>query len=288
MREQVVASPAKINLHLQVLGKRPDGYHEIETIFLRIPLEDEMRIFIEGKGITLISSHPCFPLDSSNTVVRAYQLLSERVGGLPGIRVELEKRIPVGGGLGGGSSNAAAFLVAVNELLGLALSREDLLELGKRVGADVPFFILGAYAAVGKGIGDALEPLESAVKGYLLLVFPPLSVSTSWAYSSLSFPLTPPCTDINILALLLRKGDLAELALRVFNHLEGPVFDRYSLLARIKGGLLGKGALLALMSGSGSTLFGLFNEEGKAREAARWASGKGWGVCLVPLGEVGV
>ncbi len=288
MRELVVASPAKINLHLQVLGRRLDGYHELETIFLRIPLEDEMRIFLEGEGITLVSNHPRVSRDSSNTVVRAYQLLSELVGDLPGVTVELRKRVPVGGGLGGGSSNAATFLLALNNHLGLALSREELLELGRKVGADVPFFLQDVPAALGRGIGDQLEPLESALKGVLLLVFPPLSISTSWVYSSLSFPLTPPCTDINILALLLRRGDLAELALRVFNHLEGPVFVRYSLLAEIKGGLLERGALLALMSGSGSTLFGLFEEEGEAREAARWASGMGWGVCLVPLGEVGV
>ncbi len=288
MKELVVSSPAKVNLHLQVLGSRPDGYHRIETIFLGVPLEDRLRVSIEGEGLLLVSSHPQVPSGPSNTVAKAIRVLAGRVGRLPGIRVEIEKGIPPGGGLGGGSSNAAAVLVAVNELLGLGLSREELMDVGRKVGADVPFFLLGSSAAVGRERGDALEPIKSALRGYLLLVFPPLSVSTSWAYSSLSFPLTPPCTDINILALLLERGDLAGLASRVFNHLEGPVFAKYALLARIKGGLLERGASLALMSGSGSTLFGIFGEGESANEAARWASGMGWGVCLVPLGGVGV
>ena len=288
MKEIIISSPAKINLHLQVLKRRANGYHDIETIFLRIPLTDRLRISIEGEGLTLISNHPEVPLDQTNTLAKAYHILAKKLGGLPGIQVELEKKIPMGGGLGGGSSNAAAFLLTLNRLLDLGITREELLRLGSQVGADVPFFLLDAPAAVGRGIGERLEPLNCGLKGHLLLVLPPLSVSTSWAYSSLTFPLTPPCTNINILALLLERGDLAGLAPKVFNHLEGPVFARFALLGKIKEELLKRGATLAIMSGSGSTVFGIFEAKRSAIEAARWASGMGWGVCLVPLGEVGV
>lgn len=283
MKDLSIPSPAKINLHLQVLGKRPDGYHNIETLFLKVPLEDTLRVSLEGEGFTLMSRHPQVPRNETNTMVKAYKLLEQRVGKLPGIRVSLDKRIPLGGGLGGGSSNAAILLTALNQLLDLGLSREDLMEIGRRVGADVPFFMLDAPAALARGKGDRLEPLKSRLEGHLVLVMPPLSVSTSWAYSSLVFPLTPPCTNINILALLLERGDLAGLAPRVFNHLEGPVFGRFPLLKHIKEELLKRGASIALMSGSGSTVFGIFEAEEPAEGAARWASGMEWEVCLAPL-----
>ena len=289
MKELSFLSPAKINLHLQVLGTRTNGYHDIETIFLKVPLNDRLLISMKEKeGLTLVPDHAKVPTDDTNTMAKAYKILAQTMGRLPGIRVTLEKKIPPGGGLGGGSSNAATFMLALNELLDLGLSRDKLLLLGREGGADVPFFLLEAHAAVGQGIGDILTPIESKLEGHLLLVFPPLSISTSWAYSSLTFPLTPPCTDINILAFLLTKGDLAGLASRVFNHLEGPVQARYPLLTQIKEELQERGASLALMSGSGSTVFGIFEAEDIAREAARWASGMGWRACLVPLGKVGV
>ena len=163
MRELVVLSPAKVNLHLQVLSGRPDGYHDIETIFHVIPLRDTMRIVLRGEGLKMECADPLVPLDSTNTIALAYDTLSGYLGYRPGVRVKLEKRIPIGGGLGGGSSNAASFLEAMNQLLDLSLTREQLWEMGRRVGADVPFFLSSATAAVGRGTGTDLEVIKSAL-----------------------------------------------------------------------------------------------------------------------------
>lgn len=289
MKDYIFLSYAKINLHLQVLHKRPNGYHEIETIFYRIPLRDQLRISSRpGKGLTILCSHPKVPLDSSNTIAKAYRLLCRYLGEEPGINVEVQKNVPIRGGLGGGSANAAAFLLAVNEVLKLGLPLETLLEMGKEVGADVPFFLLNEPAALARGVGEDLTPLKAGLRGILLLVFPPFGVSTAWAYSHLSFPLTPPSTDINILAPFVEKGEIRELASRTFNHLEGPVFSRYPPLKSVKMGLQERGAAMALLSGSGSTLFGIFNDVEKAREGASWISEMGWESIQISLKGDGV
>ncbi len=289
MIDYIFLSCAKINLYLQVLYKRPDGYHEIETIFYRVPLKDQLRISARpGKGLTILCRHPKVPLDSSNTIAKAYRLLCRHLGEKPGIKVEVQKKVPIRGGLGGGSANAAAFLLAIDEFLKLRLPRKTLLDIGKEVGADVPFFLLNEPAALARGVGQDLTPLKAGLRGILLLVIPPFGVSTAWAYSHLSFPLTPPSTDINILAPFVERGEIRELASRAFNHLEGPVFSHYPPLESVKMGLQERGAAMALLSGSGSTLFGIFDDMEKAQEGALWISKMGWKTIQVFLKGNGV
>ena len=289
MRDYSFFSYAKINLHLQVLRKRPNGYHEIETIFYRIPLKDQLRISARsGKGLTILCSHPEVPRNSSNTIAKAYRLLCRYLREEPGIDVEVQKKVPISGGLGGGSANAAAFLLSINQFLKLRLPFKTLLHIGKEVGADVPFFLMNEPAALARGVGQDLTPLKAGLRGILLLVLPPFGVSTAWAYSHLSFPLTPPSTDINMLAPFVERGEIRELAARAFNHLEGPVFSRYPPLESVKMGLQEKGAAMALLSGSGSTLFGIFYDVEKAQEGASWISKMGWKTIRISLEGNGV
>ncbi len=289
MIDHTFLSYSKINLHLQVLYKRPDGYHEIETIFYRVPLNDQLHISTKpGRGLTILCSQPKVPLDSSNTIAKAYRLLCHHLGEEPGIEVMVQKKVPIGGGLGGGSANAAAFLLAINKLLKLKLPRTTLMDMGRKVGADVPFFLLEKPAALAKGVGQDLTPLKAGLRGILLLTLPPFGVSAAWAYSHLSFPLTPPSTDINILAPFVERGEIRELGSRAFNHLEDPVFSRYPLLESVKRGLQERGAAMVLLSGSGSTLFGIFDDIQKAQEGAFWMSKMGWGTIQVLLKDGGV
>ncbi len=269
-----------------MLFKRPEGYHEIETIFYRLPLRDRLTLFLgSGGGIHITCDHPGVPRGMTNTVSKAYEALCNRLGERPGMEVVIDKRVPVGGGFGGGSANAAAFLLAANELLGLDLSTDALLRIGEEVGADVGFFILNKRAAVGRGRGDLLWPIKPNLRGFILLVIPPFGISTAWAYSSLAFPLTPPCTDINMLAHLVEDGVVERLASRAFNHLEGPVLRHYPSLREVKGVLLERGATMAMMSGSGAALFGIFNERRRAEEAAYWMAKGGWKGILLSLGN---
>ncbi len=257
----ILNSYAKINLGLKILGKI-GNYHRVETILQSIDLRDRITFSPRREGVIISSSHLELPQGEENLCYRACRLLSPDRG----MRIAIEKRIPVGGGLGGGSSNAAVTLWALNRIWNLGKSREELLRLAAKVGSDVPFFLLGG-TVLCQGRGDVLKPLPPLQGVYFLLVNPGFQISTSWAYSRCSFGLT----DVGKFSKVkssLSQLDLGQIPEEFPNDLERVVANRYPVIKRIKEELYGYGALAASLSGSGPTVWGLFKAGKEAREAA--------------------
>lgn len=267
-------SHAKVNLRLEILGRREDGYHELRTVFQKISLHDILHFSLKKeKSISIRADHPKLPLGAKNLVYKAAQSILKASGYKGGVDIGIEKKIPLGAGLGGGSSNAAATLTALNKLLEMKLSQKELMEMGLRVGADVPFFFLKG-AAIGLGIGERLKREELPSLWYVL-IYPNFEVSTRWAYQH--FVLTNQRFHINLHKFLKTPEGISRILL---NHLEGVVSKRYPQINLMKDRLLSAGAIGALMTGSGPTVFGLFTETKNAARAydmtRRWARGKGW------------
>lgn len=256
-------SHAKVNLRLDILGKRPDGYHDIRTVFQKISLCDELTITIIKSGIEVACDNTQVPCSEKNLAHVAARMLLSRYGIKDGIRISIKKRIPVAAGLGGGSSNAASTLQGINELFGLGLSNRDLMKMGRDIGADVPFFLYG-NSAIGTGIGDKLEPIAILTKLWFVLITPDIKISTAWAYQNVRTGLTNGAIHITIPPSL---SDLAEIIAILSNDLERVVVPFFPLIQDIKERLKDKGALGSLMTGSGSTVFGIFASEEKARLA---------------------
>jgi len=249
--------PAKVNLALHVVGRRSDGYHEIVTIFQAIELHD----VLEGElaeALTLEVSDPSIPGDESNLVLRAARLLHRHVprAAARGARLRLDKAIPAGGGLGGGSSDAAGALVLLNELWALRLGSSDLERLAAELGADVPFFLFGG-TALGTGRGATIEPLPPIPERAILLGCPPFGLSTPEVYRALGAPLTADGADVTVPRLFVKFAEGNDFALAM-NDLEAAAFGMRSELATFRDALSRTGAEAALVSGSGSTVFGLF------------------------------
>jgi 4-diphosphocytidyl-2-C-methyl-D-erythritol kinase len=269
-------SPAKINLRLEILRKREDGYHELRTIFQKISLFDTLRFSLtQEKGILITADHPGLPVGRKNLVYLAIRSVLKRGSYRGGVRVEIRKRIPLGAGLGGGSSNAAAAMKALNLLLGMGLSRNELMEMGVKIGADVPFFFLDG-AAMGTGIGERLRRIELP-KLWFVLIYPNVEVSTRWTYQN--FVLTKKRFRLNIHKLLKTPEGIS---CRLRNDLEGIVSSKYPQIEVMKKNLCSAGALGALMTGSGPTVFGVFPDEGSAsagyRKVKNMVRPKGWTV----------
>lgn len=263
-RYLTLKAPAKVNLFLNVLGERPDGYHEIETIFLAITLFDTISLIESQKeGICIECDEPCLPLDDDNMVYRAARTFSNYTHLSRGLVIKIKKRIPIGSGLGGGSSDAATTLVGLNKLWDTDLKREDLLAIARDLGADVPFFIFGG-TAIGRGIGDELIPIKTPEIN-LVLITPKFSVSTAKVYDNLKFRLTKEALDIKIVSDCVKKGDLVGLASHLYNILEEVSLENYPYLLELKKRLVLEGALGSLMSGSGPAIFGLVPSRKEAR-----------------------
>jgi 4-diphosphocytidyl-2-C-methyl-D-erythritol kinase len=256
-------SYAKINLRLDVLHKRTDGYHEVSTLMHRINLRDEIHISRGHNNLEIICSHPQVPADDTNLASIAARSLLNRYRIKEKVRIVIDKKIPVAAGLGGGSSNAAATLTGINQLFELGISKEDLLDVGTAIGADVPFFLFGK-SAHATGIGEKLAPIEIIPQLWLLLVTPPIQIATPWAYSSLRRGLTNNAVNITIPKCIARIDQVISL---LSNDLEEAVFARYPQISTVKDELIAKGAKGSLMSGSGSTVFGIFASEEEARAA---------------------
>ena len=259
---------AKINLSLRVLGKREDGYHELDTIFQTINLHDTIRISaIESSAIAFSCDDRSLPTDSHNLVVRAATVLRARVSPKKGARIRLEKRIPTHAGLGGGSSDAAATLVGLNGLWESRLPRQELSEVAARLGADVPFFLDGGTAR-GTGIGDRIEPLEDAPETFLLIVKPKANVSTADAYKALK---KPALTSSNSKTILSRSEAKEFFDNQHFasleNDFEAVAFAAAPEIGRAKAALIKAGSQAALLAGSGSAVFGIFESEDAQRRA---------------------
>ncbi len=275
---------AKLNLFLEVLGKRPDGYHEIATVMQRISLYDALAFERADAGIEISCTDPSVPVDERNLVWRAVEAVRVRVGGQWGCRVHIEKHIPAGAGLGGGSSNAATTLVALNELFELGLSLEDLAELAAGIGSDVAFFLNGP-AAFCRGRGEIVEPLACPAALHYVLLMPGLHVSTAEVYGRVTGTLTPCHKDATVLTTALLHGDAEELGAQLFNRLQPPAFAMHPKLAQYRATMAELGACGALMSGSGSTLFALCRDARHARTLAAALETKDWGEVLVVVGD---
>ena len=256
-------SNAKINLRLDILGKRSDGYHDIRTVFQKITLGDELSIAMAKSGIEVECNHPQAPDNEGNLAFTAARTLLDRYEIKDGLRIAIKKRIPVAAGLGGGSSNAAATLMGINQLFELGLTDEELMGIGKTIGADVPFFLFG-NSALATGIGDLLEPLIINPRLWLLLITPDTPISTAWAYGSIRRGLTNSLNNITIPQCI---NHLAEVIAILSNDLEKVVIPHHPVIQTIKDELIDKGAKGSLMSGSGSTVFGIFENEGETQEA---------------------
>lgn len=275
--ELTIVAPAKVNLYLKVLRRRPDGYHELESVMQKLALADHLALRLTGGEVTLECSDQRLSSTADNLASRAARLFLAHTGRGGGVRIVLDKRIPVAAGLGGGSSDAAAVLVAMNRLHGSGLNEDELAELGLQLGADVPFFVRRNTAALALGIGERLSPVPGLTTGHLLLVNPGFAVSTRWAYESLALtsggnqyilaPESGPLTSGNSASGSL---DFASAPSSCFvNDLERVTITRYPEIGEIKKTLRELGARVALMSGSGPTVFGYFPHLPDARAAFR-------------------
>jgi 4-diphosphocytidyl-2-C-methyl-D-erythritol kinase len=262
-------SGCKVNLLLNILGKRPDGFHELETVLQPVPLYDELTFIRGGAAIQLTCSDPTLPADSSNLVHRAAAAFLEATRINDGVRIHLEKRIPLAAGLGGGSGNAAVTLLGLNDLFDQPLSPEQLNDLAGALGSDVPFF-LQTQPALATGRGERVVSLEpfGALRGiFILLIHPGFGISTAWAYTHLAKhpdALNGKPGRAQKLITRLQGGRIGPAAGEFYNSLEAPVLVKYPILAMYQEYLRAHGALAAMMSGSGSTTFALLS----GREAA--------------------
>lgn len=264
-------SPAKVNLRLEVLRRRGDGYHEIRTILQRISLSDRLSISLKReKGISVITDSPRLPVDEGNLAYRAASSLLEEAEARVGVEVHIQKRIPISSGLGGGSSNAASTLMGLNRILKLNFSKGRLMEIGARIGADIPFFML-ERTAMATGIGEKLEPLEIRPSIWLVLVNPGWEVSTRWAYEGLNFKLTKRPIHIKLPPFF---SDIGQVAHILHNDLESVTIPAYPEIDGMKAELLSQGAMGSLMTGSGPTVFGLFPHNNEAESAYRKLNAK--------------
>jgi 4-diphosphocytidyl-2-C-methyl-D-erythritol kinase len=269
-------APAKINLYLKILNRRPDGYHEIESMMQKVELYDILYLSRQGETISLSCPGTSLPEDESNLVYRAAQAFFEKAGIKGGIKIVLEKNIPVAAGLGGGSSDAAAVVIGLNKLFNSDLDLEQLKDIVRPLGADVPFFVEDCSAAIASGIGNHVQQV-GFIKGLsIILVNPGFEVSTKWVYEN--FPLTS-TSNPYILARGQNGVEDFQAAAPGFyeelgNDLEVVTISRYPEIEDIKNELKKAGAAASLMSGSGPTVFGLFESEKDAQHSFRQLSQK--------------
>ncbi|MEA2083746.1 MAG: 4-(cytidine 5'-diphospho)-2-C-methyl-D-erythritol kinase [Thermodesulfobacteriota bacterium] len=262
-----VWAPAKINLFLRVIGRRPDGYHDIETRMQKLGLSDHLCIIPQNEGISLSCSGIDLPEDETNLAFKAALSFYKHTGISHGIKIDLEKKIPVAAGLGGGSSDAAAVLKGMNKLFNTGLDPESLADMARSLGADVSFFVTDFQAADATGIGDRLQEIQGLNNLSVVLVNPGFPVSTKWVYENfaLTTPGNPyilaPGSDSDAESGRYPRGEDSP---GFFNDLEAVTVSRYPEVGRIKEQLLIDGAQSALMSGSGPTVFGLFADYEKA------------------------
>lgn len=288
------ASCCKVNLLLNVLGKRADGFHELETVMHPVPLCDHLAFERAGAGIQLSCSDPRLPVNSKNLVTRAAALFAgaARLGLGEGVRIHLQKNIPIAAGLGGGSGNAAVTLLALNELFGHPLPAARLEELAASLGSDIPFF-LQTGPALATGRGEIIQPLEAfpAMRDiYVVLVHPGFGISTPWAYQQLAhFPAAvhgKPARARRLVALL--RTSLAAAAAEFYNALEAPALRKYPLLELFQEFFRESGAPATLMSGSGSATFALMPSRGAAEamlEKFKVKFGPDFWTAVVPSGS---
>ena len=274
-----IHSYAKINLGLHILRKREDGYHDIQTIFHRVNVSDQIAMSKKAYGIHLRCNLPFIPTDERNLCVRAAKLIFDKTGYTEGVEIDLHKQIPVGAGLGGGSSNAAAILQHLPSLIGESLDSQTMFELAAQLGSDVPFF-LEQKTAFATGRGEDLQYFACALPYSIVIVYPGVHVSTKWAYKN--FRVNSSLAQFDLKDFFLSHVDQPrELVNKLRNDFEPLVFRYYEEVMRTKEIFYRTGADFALMSGSGSSVFGLFCDENYARETMEFFKKK-YPVFLTP------
>ena len=263
-------SRAKINLSIDVLGKRPDGYHLVEMIMQTIDLFDNIKIFsLEEDQIIISSNSKDIPVDSSNIVYKAANLIKQEFNIKKGVEIYIDKNIPIAAGMAGGSSNAAAVLVGLNKLWGLNLSKNELKELGLQLGADVPFCIEGE-ASLAENIGEKLTNIEGLSQDVFILVCKPeLFVSTKEVYEAIDSKIIEKRPDNKLLIRLLKENNIELLAKNMYNVLESVTKEKYPIIKEIEKIMIDNKALGAMMSGSGPTVFGLYTNEDDAQRCKK-------------------
>lgn len=256
-------APAKINYLLDVIGKRPDGYHDLRMIMQRVNLCDKITLTLTNRAdINVICNSKGAPDGHDNIAWKAARAVLDRAKSSNGVNIEIIKNIPVAAGLGGGSSDAASVLMGMNELLQLGLTEQTLMEIGCKLGADVPFFIF-KKTALAEGTGERLTPLPEMPKCWILLVNPGVHVSTAWVYRSLQLTNRK---ELNIISRFFES--IEDVVSILSNDLESVTIPAFPVIANIKASLISMGAVGSMMSGSGPTVFGIFKDFDEA-EAAR-------------------
>lgn len=251
---------AKINLFLDVIRRRDDGFHDIETVFQPVTLHDTISIERTPGGISLTGDDEDIEWDSSNLCWKAAALLLGEGSGSRGVSIDVRKKIPAGAGLGGGSSDAAGVLAGINELFDLGMEGPRLMEMGLEIGSDVPFFLFGS-PAIGRGRGEILEKIEGLSRGTILIIKPDINVSTRWAYQNPNLILTRSVGGHKLNCLLGGLKEFPDVALETCNSFQEVVAGEYPEISQILVLLEREGARLSSMSGSGSACFALYEDD---------------------------
>lgn len=267
MEQIQLKAMAKINLGLDVVRRMENGYHEVRMIMQTVGLYDELILMKTAEpGIRIYTEHAEIPTDESNLIYKTAKLLMENYSVTGGVEIKLQKNIPIAAGMAGGSTDAAATFVGMNELFGLGLSEEELRKMAVRIGADVPYCIMGG-TALSEGIGEILTPLAPAPDCYLVIAKPDISVSTKFVYENLHANKLQKHPDIDGMIQAIEDGSLERVAEHMENVLETVTIREYPVIEQMKNLMKEKGALNALMSGSGPTVFGIYTDKETAETA---------------------
>ena len=259
----------KINLGLDVIRKRPDGYHDLDMIMQMVDVYDD--IIIEkkaGEEIVVKADAAVLSNGKDNLAYMAAKMLFDEFGIKSGVEITIHKRIPIAGGMAGGSSDCATTLIGINEMFNLGLSKQQLMERGVKLGADVPYCVLGG-TAIARGIGEVLTPLPTPPQCHVIIAKPPISVSTAYVYGHIRPDEITKRPDIEQMTLAIKEQDLNKLSDLLYNVMEEVTVSEYPVIEKLKSIMLEKGALNSIMSGSGPTVFGLFDDTEKAQAAMK-------------------
>lgn len=259
-------APAKINLSIDVLSKRPDGYHNVQMIMQSISLYDRVIIEEIKSGIEIKCNNPNIPCDEKNIAFKAAKIIMETHNISSGVKITLFKKVPHSAGLAGGSTDAAAVLKGINTIFELGLNNNALAEYGKNIGSDVPFCINGG-TMLAEGIGEMLTKLEPLLETYIVLIKPKISVSTAWVYSNLNLSEITERPDTSFLINAIKEKNIESVAKNMKNVLESVTIKEYPIIAQIKQKLIDLGAAGSIMSGSGPSVFGVFLDRKQAEYA---------------------
>ena len=259
----------KINLGLDVIRKRPDGYHDLDMIMQMVDVYDDVIIEKKaGEEIVVKADAAVLSNGKDNLAYMAAKMLFDEFGIKSGVEITIHKRIPIAGGMAGGSSDCATTLIGINEMFNLGLSKQQLMERGVKLGADVPYCVLGG-TAIARGIGEVLTPLPTPPQCHVIIAKPPISVSTAYVYGHIRPDEITKRPDIEQMTLAIKEQDLNKLSDLLYNVMEEVTVSEYPVIEKLKSFMLENGALNSIMSGSGPTVFGLFDDRKKAQAAMK-------------------